>query len=35
MTQLSISTAFKQGYVVTHKKAIQGILGLLDDSTIA
>jgi hypothetical protein len=35
MTQLPISTAFKQGYVSTHKKAIQGILGLLDDKTIA
>jgi hypothetical protein len=34
MTQLPISTAFKR-YVVTHKKAIQGILGLLEAKTIA
>jgi len=35
MTQLPISTAFEHSDVVTYKKAIQGMLGLLDDRTIA
>jgi hypothetical protein len=35
MTQLPISSAFELGPVVTYKKAIQGMLGLLEDKTIA
>jgi hypothetical protein len=35
MTQLHISSAIELGPVVTYKKAIQGILGLLEAKTMA